>query len=66
MIGSHRANDYRFQRTMSRETDSLEWEHRAPGLRAWRGDILAAVIVIILGTLAFPAASGLVDLLARW
>lgn len=54
-----------FQREQSRTLRQMEWEHRAPALRAWRSDIAAAIGIVLLGILAFPVAEILVDLLGR-
>jgi hypothetical protein len=67
-IGAHADHDaryYTFQREQSRATRDLEWGHRGPIIKTWRGDIAAAVAVILLSLLAFPAAEILSEIVAR-
>jgi hypothetical protein len=48
----YRTTDYRFARTQSRGLSQLEWESRAPSLKAWGNYIAAAVACALLGLLA--------------
>lgn len=52
----HRPQDIRFARQQSREMAGLAWEDRRKVIHTWRGDIAAAIAVVLLGILAFPAA----------
>lgn len=57
--------DYRFER-LRQDRLYVPLEPSAPPLKGWVSSIAVAFGIIILGTLAFPAADLIVDLMAKW
>lgn len=58
-------SDRCFQRQQSLRTKDLQWEQRLAPIKSWSGDIAAAIAVLLLMCLAFPAAKLFVDILER-